>query len=110
MHPFSLSFFLALLFSIIFQSWAENMSKSNEPKIKNYGGEDFTKITFSPDLKKFKMESLDEDIVSLMSRRAYDIAAASRGVKVFLNGKRISVSILINISINYRTQYLLFVV
>ena len=69
------------------------MSKASEAKIKNYGGEDFTRVTFSPDLKKFKMESLDEDIVALMYRRAYDIAASTRGVKVYLNGKRIAVSI-----------------
>ncbi|KAG0724301.1 DNA topoisomerase 2 [Chionoecetes opilio] len=73
------------------QTWAENMSKSSEPKIKNFDGNDFTKITFSPDLKKFKMDSLNEDIVALMSRRAYDMAASTRGVKVFLNGKRIPV-------------------
>lgn len=68
------------------------MSKASEAKIKEMTGEDFTKITFSPDLRKFKMESLDADIAALMSRRAYDIAAATRGVKVFLNGKRIPVS------------------
>ncbi|XP_069949301.1 DNA topoisomerase 2-alpha isoform X3 [Cherax quadricarinatus] len=71
------------------QVWGNNMSKASEPKIKDYTGEDFTRITFSPDLAKFKMESLNADIVSLMSRRAYDIAASTRGVKVFLNGKRI---------------------
>lgn len=69
------------------------MSKTSDAKIKEYGGEDFTKITFSPDLVKFKMESLDKDIVSLMSRRAYDIAASTKGVKVYLNGKRVPVRI-----------------
>lgn len=67
------------------------MSKASEPKIKDFTGEDFTRVTFSPDLTKFKMEALDADIVGLMSRRAYDIAASTRGVKVFLNGKRVMV-------------------
>lgn len=71
------------------------MSKASEPRIKDFTGEDYTKITFSPDLAKFKMEALTADMVALMSRRAYDIAASSRGVKVFLNGKRIPVSILV---------------
>ncbi|KAK6039752.1 DNA gyrase/topoisomerase IV, A subunit [Cooperia oncophora] len=44
-------------------------------------------ITFKPDLKKFKMSELDDDIIGLMSRRAYDIAGSTKGVKVFLNGK-----------------------
>lgn len=68
------------------------MGKASEPRIKEFkGGEDFTKVTFSPDLAKFGMQSLDKDIVSLMTRRAYDIAASTRGVKVFLNGNKISV-------------------
>ncbi|XP_032456778.1 DNA topoisomerase 2 isoform X2 [Nasonia vitripennis] len=73
------------------QTWGNNMGKASEAKIKEFHGEDFTKVTFSPDLSKFKMEKLDEDVVALMSRRAYDIAASSRGVKVFLNGTRVPV-------------------
>lgn len=73
------------------QTWADNMTKTSEPKIKEFFGEDFTKITFSPDLPKFKMEKLDDGIVAIMSRRAYDVAASTRGVKVFLNGKRLPV-------------------
>ncbi|XP_011135016.1 DNA topoisomerase 2 isoform X1 [Harpegnathos saltator] len=73
------------------QTWGNNMGKASEPRIKEYHGEDFTKVTFSPDLSKFKMQSLDEDIVALMSRRAYDVAASSKGVKVYLNGTRVPV-------------------
>ena len=40
------------------------------------------------------MEKLDEDTVALLSRRAYDVAASTRGVKVFLNGKRIPVKVI----------------
>lgn len=56
------------------QIWASNMSKAAEPKILDFRGEDYTKITFCPDLTKFKMEKLDDDIVGLMSRRAYDVS------------------------------------
>ncbi|XP_055594140.1 DNA topoisomerase 2 isoform X2 [Uranotaenia lowii] len=74
------------------QTWGDNMGKASEPKIKeDYTGEDYTKITFCPDLKKFKMEKLDDDIVGLMSRRAYDVAASTRGVGVFLNGKKLPI-------------------
>ncbi|XP_063239277.1 DNA topoisomerase 2 isoform X2 [Bacillus rossius redtenbacheri] len=73
------------------QVWASNMTKTSEPKIKDFFGSDFTKITFTPDLTKFKMEKLDKDIVDLMSRRAFDVAASTRGVKVYLNGKRLPV-------------------
>jgi DNA topoisomerase II len=74
------------------QTWGSNMSKASDPKINDsYSGEDYTKVTFSPDLVKFKMEKLDEDIVGLMSRRAYDVAASSKGVSVFLNGTKVPV-------------------
>ena len=73
------------------QSWGSNMSKASDPKIKDHSGEESTKISFSPDLAKFGLEKIDDDHFALLSRRAYDAAAATRGVKVFLNGKRIPV-------------------
>jgi len=73
------------------QTWKENMSKAEEPKLRDFSGEEFTKITFQPDLKKFNMEKLDDDTIALLSRRAYDIAASTKGVKVFLNGTRLPV-------------------
>ncbi|XP_049538029.1 DNA topoisomerase 2 [Anopheles darlingi] len=74
------------------QTWGDNMSKASEPKIKeDFNGEDYTKITFSPDLSKFKMEKLDDDIIGLLSRRAFDVAASTRGVAVYLNGSRVPV-------------------
>jgi len=73
------------------QTWTNNMSKKSEPRVKE-SKDEFTKITFSPDLPKFHMETLDADTVAMFSRRAYDIAASSKGVKVFLNGKRIPVN------------------
>jgi len=72
------------------QTWQNNMSNAGDPKIKDYSGEDYTKITFEPDLAKFKMDSLDRDIVSIFHRRAYDVAATS-GCKVFLNSKKLPV-------------------
>ncbi|KAH8244800.1 hypothetical protein KR032_000475 [Drosophila birchii] len=73
------------------QTWGNNMGKASDVMIKDFNGTDFTRITFSPDLSKFKMETLDQDIVALMSRRAYDVAASSKGVSVYLNGTKISV-------------------
>lgn len=68
------------------QTWRGNMLKAGEPKITS-STDDFTCITFSPDLAKFKMESLTKDMVALMTRRAYDIAGTCHGVKVVLNGQ-----------------------
>lgn len=68
------------------------MTKQDEPLIEKSTGEDFTRITFKPDLKRFGMRELDDDIISLMCRRAFDVAGTTRGVKVFLNDKQIPVS------------------
>uniref|UniRef100_A0A8B9PTQ2 DNA topoisomerase 2 n=1 Tax=Apteryx owenii TaxID=8824 RepID=A0A8B9PTQ2_APTOW len=73
------------------QTWTDNMGKAGEMKLKYFDGDDYTCITFQPDLSKFKMTILDKDIVALMSRRAYDIAGSTKDVKVFLNGKRLPV-------------------
>jgi len=54
---------------------------------------DFTCITFRPDLKRFKMDKLDEDHIQLFTKRAYDMAGViSKNVKVFLNDKLINLS------------------
>ncbi|XP_075378864.1 DNA topoisomerase 2-alpha [Mycteria americana] len=73
------------------QTWTDNMGKAGEMQLKYFDGEDYTCVTFQPDLSKFKMTILDKDIVALMSRRAYDIAGSTKDVKVFLNGQRLPV-------------------
>ncbi|KAK6037902.1 hypothetical protein COOONC_24593 [Cooperia oncophora] len=46
------------------QTWINNMTKDKEPQIVKATGDDYTKITFKPDLKKFKMSELDDDIIA----------------------------------------------
>eukprot|EP00747_Dinoflagellata_sp_TGD_P131252 gnl/TRDRNA2_/TRDRNA2_174938_c5_seq9.p1 gnl/TRDRNA2_/TRDRNA2_174938_c5~~gnl/TRDRNA2_/TRDRNA2_174938_c5_seq9.p1 ORF type:complete len:1257 (-),score=367.55 gnl/TRDRNA2_/TRDRNA2_174938_c5_seq9:303-4016(-) len=77
------------------QVWENNMTKTNKPEMTSVkaGGEcDFTKITFFPDLPRFGMKTLEKDIVALMKRRAYDVAASTHGrCSVHLNGQPLSV-------------------
>ena len=75
------------------QEYANNMSDKGKPKIVDYTGADYTKITFWPDLARFGMKKLDDDIVGLMMRRAFDIAGSTaKKIKVILNGKKLAVS------------------
>ncbi|XP_077446085.1 DNA topoisomerase 2-beta isoform X3 [Stigmatopora argus] len=74
------------------QTWQNNMSKTSDPKIKFFDADDFTCVTFQPDLSKFKMKKLDRDTVALLTRRAYDVAGSCKGVKVTLNGKKLPVN------------------
>ena len=59
------------------------MKTVGKPNIKEGNKEDWTKITWTPDLAKFGMTELDDDIVSLFTRRAYDMAGCTHhSVKV----------------------------
>ena len=52
-------------------TWKDNMSNAGTPNIVPFSGEDFTCITFQPDLKRFGMSTLDKDTVGLMRKRVY---------------------------------------
>jgi hypothetical protein len=45
-----------------------------EPQVVDTKEKSFTRITFVPDLAKFGLANLDSDIVSLFTKRVYDIA------------------------------------
>mmetsp|Transcript_37329 Transcript_37329/g.93759 ORF Transcript_37329/g.93759 Transcript_37329/m.93759 type:complete len:1470 (+) Transcript_37329:226-4635(+) len=60
------------------QVFSDNMSQRDEPLIEPYEGADFTRVTFWPDLKIFGMKKIEDDIFSLMAKRAYDIAGTKR--------------------------------
>lgn len=87
------------------QVFENNMSKINEPEIESVpkGTEPYIKITFYPDFKKLSMDNgLTDDIIALLQKRVYDIAACSerndvkpknkKKVKVFLNDEEIIIN------------------
>ena len=72
------------------QTWKGNMGKAGKTIIRD-SKSDFTKVSFKPDLAKFKMTHLDKDTVAIMTRRAYDLAGCIKGVSVYLNGTKLPV-------------------
>ena len=55
-------------------------------------GSDWTRVSFKPDLAKFGMERLEDDVVDLMRKRTYDVAGVlGRGCSVSFNGQRVPV-------------------
>ena len=55
-------------------------------------GSDWTRVSFKPDLAKFGMEKLEDDVVDLMRKRTFDIAGVlGRGCQVSFNGQRVPV-------------------
>ena len=85
------------------QVWTKNMGKVTAPKITaNPKEEEYTRITFRPELERFHMDRIDEDTLALLQRRVYDLAGTmktvnaagkkhGKDVKVYLNGERISI-------------------
>lgn len=78
------------------QVFRNNMSERSEPEVSSCkSSENWTRISFKPDLPKFDMregEPLEADTVALMRKRVLDVAGVlGRGVKVMLNGERVPV-------------------
>ena len=74
------------------QTWTNNMGNMSKAKITSCKGDDFTKVTFTPDFGKFGMDGMDDDFEALVKRRVYDMAGTCKGVKVYLNGDRIKIN------------------
>ncbi|KAG5654332.1 hypothetical protein H0H81_004286 [Sphagnurus paluster] len=74
------------------QTWTKNMSVCGKAKItKNSKGEEWTRVTFRPDLQRFGMDRIDEDTASLLRKRVFDMAGTVKDVKVFLNDERLKI-------------------
>ena len=71
------------------QTWTNNMSCMGKAKISSSKSASFTRVTFTPDWKRFQMTGIDDDFEALLKRRVYDMAGTVKGVKVFLNGTQI---------------------
>lgn len=70
------------------------MSKTGEASISEFPSDafDYTMVQFSPDFKKFGLKGLDNDTLSLLKKRVYDLAGCSPStVGVYLNGKKIPI-------------------
>lgn len=74
------------------QIWSDNMAIVGKPKITKSSKDPYISTTFFPDFPRFGMQHFDADILSIMTRRVYDMSASlDKTVKIFLNGKRLDV-------------------
>ncbi|KAM0917024.1 hypothetical protein ACQ4PT_009770 [Festuca glaucescens] len=75
------------------QVFSGNMGNKSKPEItKCKQSENWTRVTFKPDLEKFNMSELEKDVVALMKKRVVDMAGTlGKTVKVELNGQKVPV-------------------
>lgn len=72
-------------------TWKDNMGKMSNKRIKDDTGSPFTEIKYYPEWSRFGMDGMDDDVSSLLLKRAMDIAAFLPKVKVRYNKKEIPV-------------------
>ncbi|CAG8851801.1 19873_t:CDS:1, partial [Gigaspora margarita] len=74
------------------QVFKDNMSVKQNAKLTLYSKkEEYTEITFKPDLAKFGLTELTDDIIALLKKRVFDMAGCVKNVKVFLNDERLKI-------------------
>ena len=87
------------------QLFRGNMKIISKPKIKDYDGKPYTKVTWLPDFGRFGIDNFSKDMINLMIRRVYDIAGITdKGVSVYLNKKKLSIKSFMDYSKMYLTD------
>jgi DNA topoisomerase II len=66
------------------------MTQMSEPEVEDYDEKSYTKVTFTPDYKRFGISKMTPDMLRLLKRRVYDMSGLIRG-KVYLNDKLVQI-------------------
>lgn len=82
-RTFAVTLYNAKARKLYTQKWSGNMSQVDPPEVKDSSAfkHDFTRISFSPDLSRFQLDSsgnlptVMDNVIMLLHRRAFDIAA-----------------------------------
>ena len=74
------------------QVFEKNLSKINPPKITTSSQKSYVKITFHPDFEKFGYQNFTDDMLAVLEKRVYDLAAVTPpDVTVNFNGQALKV-------------------
>tara|TARA_Y200000002_G_C22688057_1_gene666801 strand:+ start:5022 stop:8525 length:3504 start_codon:yes stop_codon:yes gene_type:complete len=74
------------------QSFSNNLDVINKPKVTKCKTKPYTKISFKPDYKRFGVDGLTPDMVNILIKRIYDVAAVTeKNIKVKYNSEPVSV-------------------
>jgi len=74
------------------QEFKDNLSEICKPSITKCKNKPYTKVTFKPDYARLGLDGLTKDMISLLKKRTYDIAAATdKAIKVKYNSQLVPV-------------------
>ena len=72
------------------QTFRDNMKTKEKPKITKNSKKPYTQVTYTPDYARFNQTGLTSDMIKIIEKRTYDMAAwTDNSVNVYLNGKKI---------------------
>lgn len=71
--------------------WQDNMSTRSIVKVSK-SIQHYTRVTYTPDLKRFGMDCIDDDSVKLIEKRVYEVAGCNPNLNVYFNGKKIQIN------------------
>lgn len=71
--------------------WQDNMSTRSIVKVTK-SIQHYTRVTYTPDLKRFGMDSIDDDTIKLIEKRVYEVAGCNPNLNVYFNGKKIQIN------------------
>ena len=86
------------------QKFSNNMKNISPPIIKECFEDSYTKIKFEPDLRKFHLKTLSDDILNLFKKRVYDIAGCVKNTTIYLNDTKININNFKNYVEKYATN------
>jgi len=79
------------------QEFKDNLNIIEKPQITKCKNKPYTSVSFKPDYKRLKIDSLSPDFIALLKRRVYDIAATTdKSIKVKYNSNNIEVKTFMN--------------
>jgi len=75
------------------QSWHKNMDIEDPPKVTSCSkGKSYTQVTFSIDIEMFNIKKISNDMLKMIDKRAFDLAATvGSSQKIYLNDKRVPI-------------------
>ena len=71
--------------------WSDNMKSHSLAKVSKTI-QHYTRITYTPDLKRFGMTCIDDDAIKLIEKRVYEVAGCNPNLNIYFNGKKIQIN------------------
>ena len=77
--------------NIFKQTFYDNMSRKDQPIIIKSKSKQYTMIKYLPDYVKFKSTGLSDNMIQIMEKRTYDVAAFTNNANIYFNESKLGI-------------------